>query len=878
MVENSFIASQVKDLSYIDTNYEINTVKITLEKSDIFIIGIYHPPNKNSQKFIESLDEILNKLKDKSIILSGDFNIDLLRIHSNNNANLLLNSLISYALYPTITRATRINKKQVKNSSLLDWTWTNLGNHKESHIILSDISDHFPTLSSFRTKTPLKRAEYIFIKYREIKNQECHKIFLTKLEKINYDFIHNQEYTLERKFEIFEQSFFLCFNEAFPIKTKRISVKRIFNPWLTPEIECEIKRKHSLHKLFLNGGIPIETYKNFQKYLSKLITKAKKEFCFNKLQELNGDVRKQWAFINKLTNRKSFCRITPTTISENDENFTEIPEIGGKFNEHFISVGPKIHASIPHVNKDPLDYLSNITVGSSFEFKSVNETDVLEIINSLHNKSCNIFSIPNIIYKLGSARIIYPLKCLINDSLSTAHFPSLYKSIKVIPLFKAGCRKSMNNYRPISLLMTTSKIIEKIVNKQILEYFNSNNLFSKYQFGFRNKHSTQDANNLLLENIYKHINSKSNVIILYIDLKKAYDTIDINLLLKKLKYYGLNSSSIKWFESYLTGRKQSVWISEYLSPPLTISVGIPQGSVLGPTLFNIFINDFEFCHNALSIQYADDTSLVIHDKNFKILEQSTNENLSSNALWLASNKLALNVQKTVYMMITNKKAPELNITINGTKIEKVKEFKSLGLIIDEKLTFMPHCNYVTKRLSTANYILYKNKNFLNFKSKMLIYNSLALPHLSYNNAIWGSAPECHLKKVQISQNKIIRNIIYDPTSSTTDKFHNLKVLNIHEIHEYQCILYMYKIRNNKCPESIAESIEINQFSHRYNTRNKFLKRPQYLLSMSQRAVSYKGPTFWNNLPTHLQDQSCSLTIFKKQLKTHILQRVSQIHC
>ena len=304
----------------------------------------------------------------------------------------------------------------------------------------------------------------------------------------------------------------------------------------------------------------------------------------------------------------------------------------------------------------------------------------------------------------------------------------------------------MNNYRPISLLMTTSKIIEKIVNDQIIDYFNSNKLFSKFQFGFRSKHNTQDANNLLLETIYTHLNSKSNVAVIFIDLKKAYDSINIDLLIKKLQHYKLDPTSLKWFNSYLRNRTQSVVIGDHISDPLSTTVGIPQGSVLGPTLFNIFINDLEFSHKVLSIQYADDTSLIIENKNFNELESSANQNLSSNALWLAANCLSLNVLKTFYMLFTNKKAPQLNINIDGTVIERVKEFKSLGLLIDENLNFKAHCQKINNKLSKANYILNKNKSFLNLKSIMLSYNSLAAQHILYNSAIWGSAPECHLKK------------------------------------------------------------------------------------------------------------------------------------
>ena len=370
------------------------------------------------------------------------------------------------------------------------------------------------------------------------------------------------------------------------------------------------------------------------------------------------------------------------------------------------------------------------------------------------------------------------LKKLINQCLIEGIFPSIYQCATVIPLYKSGCKTNLNNYRPISILPTTSKIIEKIVNRQIVEFFNQNSLFSKFQFGFRKKHSTQDTNNLLLDHIYNKLNDKSNILVTFLDLKKAFDSVNLDILISKLKFYGLDENSLKWFSSYLKNRSLCVRIKDptanppidHISAPRAISVSVPQGSILGPTLFNVFINDFQYCHNLNSFQYADDTTIILDNSDYKALESKTNLELESITKWLCANNLSPNIFKTVFMLITNKKRQNLNISMNGKKLNQVESYKSLGLILDQNLNFEKQCTKVAKNLSKVNYLLYKNKYFLDSRTKIQLYYSLAYPHLTYNNVLWGNAPSKYLSKVIVAQKRIIRNILGDTRASATAGF------------------------------------------------------------------------------------------------------------
>ena len=377
----------------------------------------------------------------------------------------------------------------------------------------------------------------------------------------------------------------------------------------------------------------------------------------------------------------------------------------------------------------------------------------------------------------------------------------------------------MDNYRPISILHTISKIIEKIVNFQVLEYFNNNSFFTPFQFGFRKKHNTQDANNVMLEFIYKNLNSKSNVILTFLDLKKAFDSVNIDILLRKLKYYGLGSTEMSWFSTYLKDRSQCVRIGDHTSNSLPLKAGVPKGSLLGPTLFNIYINDFQYAHSGTSFQYADDTTVLYEDKNFDSLERTVNKNLESISNWLSANLLAPNLLKTVYMLLTNKNKPNLTLKLNDHDLKMVKSYKSLGLIIDDNLNFSFHCKKVSNSLAKINFMLFKNKYFLNRKSKLLLYYSLAYPHLTYV-CLWGSAPKIYFSKVLFAQKRLIRNILGDPKASTSQGFIDLRMLDIRKIYEDQFIYYMFKIKNNESPLVVIDIILANQITHCYNTRRK----------------------------------------------------------
>ena len=334
-------------------------------------------------------------------------------------------------------------------------------------------------------------------------------------------------------------------------------------------------------------------------------------------------------------------------------------------------------------------YLSNI-INSSFHFQNINENDVSEIINNLQKKSsCGIDGLNSIVIKSCSKSLLKPLTLIINQSLNTGIFPDKLKIAKVIPIYKEKDLdpNNLSNYRPISILPTLSKVFEKIVHNQVYNYFSNFNLFFNSQYGFRENHSTEFASIELVDRIYKLLDMNKNPIALFCDLSKAFDTLDHNILFKKLSYYGFSDIPCRWFSSYLSNRKQYVVLDDVSSSLKEITTGVPQGSILGPLLFLIYVNDLSSSLKTTSLMYADDTCLLIpfeitpskNKSKIEIQNNEINKHLSSLFNWLCVNKLSLNIDKTKYMVfhfqqkrINGNQFPPLKI--NNKNVGRVENF------------------------------------------------------------------------------------------------------------------------------------------------------------------------------------------------------------
>ena len=420
---------------------------------------------------------------------------------------------------------------------------------------------------------------------------------------------------------------------------------------------------------------------------------------------------------------------------------TDKVNIANKFNVFFTNIGEKIAKGINYDGNKNYGHYLNKDIHSSFTFMNIDEDAINKIIYNLPPKSSSgCDGISTKLLKVIAPAIIKPLTLLINQVLNTGTFPDKLKIAKVIPIFKKGDPSLFENYRPISLLPAISKVLEKIIALQLSSYFEKNKLLFDNKYGFRTKHSTEHAALELIYRITNKMDTNEIPLNIFFDLSKAFDTIDHSILLNKLKYYGLKGPTLNVFQSYLSNRNQYTEIEDTTSTILPIQVGVPQGSILGPILFIIYVNDLPQCSNKFDfIMYADDTTLssTIYSSFSDINSNASADSLINAEIgkvieWLKINKLSLNKNKSKYMTfhMPKKQIQHLTLKIDGINFEKVEEFNFLGLTMDTNLKWKKHTDKISNKCSKITGVLNRLKLLFPQEIKCLLYNSLIVPHIN----------------------------------------------------------------------------------------------------------------------------------------------------
>ena len=508
------------------------------------------------------------------------------------------------------------------------------------------------------------------------------------------------------------------------------------------------------------------------------------------------------------------------------------------FNGFFAGIGPKLAAEIGPSDVSFDSYLTgNIT--SSFEFSRISEVDILYICRQLKPKmSSGADFISTKLLKQITPIIITPLHHLINLSLETGFVPKELKIAKIVPVFKDGDCHDFNNYRPISLLSSFSKLFEKIVAKQLLRYLHINDILYKHQYGFRAGHSTSHPVLHLSEKIYNSLNQKpsAKTMTIFIDLKKAFDTVDHEILLKKLDHYGVKNTSNLWFKNYLYEREQFVSINGTESQRTKMLCGVPQGSVLGPLLFLLFINDLPEATDFLTLLFADDTTFQVSGVDLNQLFGIANSELEKASVWFKANKLTLNVKKTKYMIFSDKNLEigTNNLHIGNQIVEQVgtncndKYFKFVGHVLDDKMSWEGHIEHISKKLASANYGINSSKNFLPLRIRKTLYYSLFDSHLNFGNLLWGCAKTKLIKKVENLQKRCIRNVALKSFKAHSEPlFKSLGILKFSDKLSYCRAVFMHKYRHEKLPASFVgtftDTIMTDELQSRHNDYNYLIE-------------------------------------------------------
>jgi hypothetical protein len=663
-----------------------------------------------------------------------------------------------------------------------------------------------------------------------------------------------------------------------PTITRTIPPSKVIRePWFSKGLQKSSKQLHKLYHKALGinpDEAPHRKYKQYRNIYNKLKRNAKQLYYQQEFNKHKNSVKKTWQVLNSIINKTSnkfsildFFSSEPKTIAQN-------------FCNYFTDAGPNLAKNIPMGKHLPEHYMKG-SFPNSFYLTPTDQDEVIKVISSLKTSSSSGHDDISSTWakKIGPGLAI-PLTHLINMSIEQGTVPSALKIAKVIPVHKKEDKSQYGNYRPISLLPTFSKIYEKIMHKRLYSYVIKKSIIYESQYGFRQGHSTTQAVSELVENVIKGFDNNETTLAIFLDLSKAFDTIDHGILLKKLKFYGIRGKALEWFTSYLLNRQQYVSIDGHDSNKSSITCGVPQGSVLGPQLFIIYTNDLptnlSFCK---SILFADDTNLFKTSKNLDDLFIQANFDLQIITEWFQSNQLSLNTSKTHYILFTlsTKNTSEYHIQLAGEIIERKQYVRFLGLIVDERLSWKYHANYVSGRLTSALFALRRTKNLASRDNLLTLYYSLFYSHISYGLILWGSATKTVKNKIIIMQKKAIRLITGSHYNAhTTPLFSELKALKFEDIYELQLGKFIYCLYQNNIPKPLQSFFSINSDTHNYNTRN--LNNPciplhkSNVTAMSIFSKSYK---LWYNMELDLKS-TVSLSVFSHRYKKYILQKYANM--
>ena len=884
---------------FIDILGDNLTCKVT-------VANIYRPPRNNNSNasidnFLDPLQKTLKKLKRgrSTVIFAGDFNINLLQIQEREKIQEYFDLLTTHNFLPQITLPTRFSKRK---GTLIDQIFCKFSGKTTtaiSGIVINKISDHLPCFSCINIKKTKKtNPKYINVTVNTsaaidaFKGEVKYMIGQTHFES---SLLTDPNVTYAKLDDILQ----CAKNKHLPQrKVKFNKYKHKINPWMTSDILDSMKYRDKLYQRLKSTKPESDKYnrledslKSFCSILQKTMRTAKYMYYQKQFELYKSDIRKTWSKINEIITKNKKMPEFPQYFMDKDKILTDDKDIANCFNNFFVNVGPTLSKSI-HVasNKSYQSYLTD-QIACSFDFKLVTKDEIVKIVRELHPKSSfGQDNISTILLKAISMEIYETLTLIINQSLSTGIFPDKLKIAKIKPIFKKENPNIPDNYRPISLLPAISKVFEKVAFIQVYAYFMENKLLYDSQYGFRTLHSTELAALELTDKIYLHLDKKENPLAIFLDLSKAFDTIDHSILLDKLQHYGIKNAAHLWFSSYLSNRCQYVQYNDQESALLPITTGVPQGSILGPLLFIIYMNDIHKVTDKFSfILYADDTSLVEPLCTFKFCAEENIHDISSNINteldavyeWLSLNKLSLNVKKTKMMLFHYRQQRDMSglipkLMINKVPIEYVKEFNFLGITLDECMAWNRHINKIACKLSCTIGTLKRVKRFLpSFILKML-YNSLVLPYMNYGILTWGKNIT-RIEKLQKTAVRIISSAKYN--AHTEPLFKKLSLLKISDIYKISMLKFYYKYKNDKLPAYFNGILESSSVTHEHDTRNKQELQASIPRTVSfTRAIRYAAPEIIENTPDIILEKihTHSRDGFSWYIKRHFCDKYSLV--
>jgi hypothetical protein len=862
---NSSIKYEVVSKTVLGQNWFVMIKIYKGMKSGLYSV-LYHSPSESKKLFLNYFERWLEDFMDPRFpnIILGDFNIDVSK--NRYYSKKLIDLYEFYGLRQIVTDYTRITNG---SNSIIDLVLTN-----ETDLITymedkANIADHRTIVIESITTRQEKVKNYEEIEVLDWKDYSKQKL-INELNKFDFNTIKN--ISIHAKTEILCEKLSSAVNVL--VKKKKIKIKDK-NDWFVSELYILQHERNVAYNIATFTDTD-EDWTKYRTIRNRYVKQCK--LLYNKdieetIEKYKKDSKELWKVLKKLMKKKDK---QPDKVQfENGEESNE-QIIAEKFNDFFISSIVKINDNIEASNVDPIE-----SVGSypdhTFEFEEIDLTYIKNIVKNMKNKASSdgvsVKVIEDAMEVIGGT-----LVDIINESLRTGQVPETWKTSVVIPIPKVPNTKKCEEFRPINMLSNLEKILEIVVKEQLVQYLDENNLLIAQQSGFRASHSCETALNLVLSSWKDSVQNNKVIVAVFLDLQRAFETIDRKVLLRKLERYGIKNAALRWFQNYLEGRTQATKFGKTTSTLAYNNLGVPQGASLSPILFTLFINDIVkiIKHSEINL-FADDTLIAVAANSVEEAVTKINEDLKLVSEWLKANKLKLNIKKTKSMIVTLKKKININeikIKIDDKEIEIVSEMKYLGVFIDNKLNFNKNVDYISKKIARKYGLLCRLNKKLTPACKITLYKSLISPHIDYCSSILFSATNEQFGKLQKLQNKIMRLIIgCNRYTRINDMLSTLGWLNVKQRVYFNTLVLIFKMKNHMLPNYLSEKLSYVRDMHDHNTRtrNNFVL-PNYTKAVSQNSVFYKGIRLFNQMSDEMKN---ARTV--KEFKRHCTRFVKEIN-
>jgi hypothetical protein len=844
---------------------------------------------------------------DANFFIAGDFNIDVANFSTNSRVTDYIELLFSYGVLQTITKPTRCTHN---SASIIDHVITNVRQPSYKSVILtSKISDHFPI--TFFVDSFKKNQKSSFITTRDFSKPKLES-FKNTLESINWNFVEDAP-DAQNAYNLFSDTFNNLYHLNFPLKTVKLKLNsHRLEPWMTLGLLISRCNKFKLSSAASKNPthFNITIFKSYRNVYNTTIRASKKAYFDREFSKSRSNLKRTWDLIRAALKTEGQRKEFISDLTLNGINYNDPRQIAEKLNEFFVSAPQRVsegpHPGVADTSANPSESIHDNPPDLPFAFSvsdsPVTRSEILEAVAQLEpKKSEDLYGLSMFFIKKFMSNLINPLYHIIYKSFEAGIFPSQLKIAKTVPIFKGGDKCNPDNYRPISLLPNFSKILEKVMCNRLTHYLESNEILCKEQFGFRKNHSTLHPIIYFLNQIALANNSNSYSIAIFCDLRKAFDTVNHEILLKKLERYGIKGLELEWFRDYLRDRKQFVSIDNVSSGLLNCILGVPQGSILGPLLFIFYINDLPSCNALKNSLFADDTLLFDSDKNLDNLVSKVNIEFQKVIEYFRINKLTLHPEKTKFMLFTSKKIIQLpNIVFNYNKpscviqqqnlikpmtcvnAEPSAAIRFLGVMIDPQLSFKNHLLKLNRKLSTGLYFLRNVRNLLNPTALKFIYFALFHSHLIYAIQAWSCTSDNLLKPIILKQKQAIRILSNSKYNAHTEPlFKKLRILPFPKLCLFFKIQFMQQFTQKYLP-TIFNNTWVSNSIRRAGQNHVELRNDDNLAIPFSRTITisrlplFSFPRIWEEFPSeHIKFMRDKIE-FNFNLKNYLLSELLEI--